>query len=404
MTSTPAENQTAAPLEGIRVLDMGRYIAGPYCAALLGDMGAEVIRIEPPGGSADREVMQLGDAGFGAMHAHVNRGKKSLALASDTPAGRAVLERLIAQADILVINLAPERLRKLRLDFETLSAINPRLILCSISAYGYEGEYRNHSGFDTSGQALSGAMQLTGFGERPLRAAVSYVDYGTAMSAAYAALGALFARMRDGRGREVQSSLLATALTFMNPMLIEEATGTRSRRPIGNRSPIAGPSDLFRVADGWILVQIIGDALFGRWCDLVGQPELRDDPHFATDQLRGDNGEALSRIMADWCAQQSRQEALKRLEAARIPACPQLTPAEALHAPEITQGGLFGWQDKGELRYPVVAPVVRMADLPHPDAAPDVGADSVAVLEDYGFDASEIARFIEDGVVGASGS
>ncbi|MBF9033319.1 CoA transferase [Rhodobacterales bacterium HKCCE2091] len=394
--------EPVAPLSGVRVIDMGRYIAGPYCAALLGDLGADVVRIESPDGASDRDVMQLGDAGFGAMHAQVNRGKRSLALDTSSNEGRGVLDRLLSTADVLVVNMAPAALKRARLDHESLSRINPGIVLAAPSAYGFEGDHQNLTGFDTTGQALSGAMYLTGFGDPPLRAAYSFVDIATATYAAYATLGALMSRTRDGRGREVRSSLLASALSVVNPVLIEEATGARHRTPTGNRSPIAGPSDLFRVTDGWIIVQVLGDAMFERWCRMVERPELADDPRFATDQLRGDNGEALSAIMSDWLAGRSRAEALELLTAARIPGSAQYSPAEALDAPEVRDGGMIAWHEKAGLRYPVIAPAVRIGDdLSRPEPAPDLGAHSRQVLRDYGFSDDEIAALTEASLVAA---
>lgn len=388
-----------AGLCGVRVLDLGRFIAAPYCASLLADQGAEVIRVEPPAGSPDRNVMPIGLEDRGALYLQVNRNKKSLTLDITTPGGRAAFERLVARSDVVIVNLPPAALERAGLDYETLKALRQDIIVTTISALGLEGESRDRVGFDGTGQALSGAMYLTGDGTVPMRAAVSYVDFATAMSAAFATMSALYERARTGEGQHVQASLLGTALTMTNPMLIEEATGARHREPTCNRSPIAGPSDLFAVRDGWVMVQVIGDAMFARWAAMIGRPDLVDDPRYASDQARGENGEELSAIMAEWCAGLTRQECLARLEEARLPGCPALSPRAALAAPENVTGGFFRHDridedtDKPSLReVPVVTGAIRTraALSLQGNPAPRLGADSQDVLSQLGFSEREI--------------
>lgn len=387
-------------LTGIRVLDLGRYIAAPFCAQMLANEGAEVIRVEPPEGATDREVMPVGIAGRGGLYLQVNSNKKSLTLDYTTPEGRAVLEDLIRSADVLVVNLPGNALKKLRLDYDTLRAIRPDLILTTISAFDPEGENRDMVGFDGTGQALSGAMYLSGTGERPYRAAVSWVDYSSAMAAAFATMAALLERRITGRGQHVRCSLLGTAMTMMNPMLMEEASGYRSRRPIGNRSPIAGPSDLFRTSDGWVMVQIIGDAMFRRWADFIGRPDLLDDPRLATDSDRGTHGEELSAIMAAWCAGRSSDDCLAALAAARLPACRCLSPAETLHLDAFRDYvDPIPLDDTGKT-VPLVTRSVLTAMAGRPRLpAPQLGADTDSVLASVGIDAAAAARLRAAGII-----
>lgn len=387
-------------LSGIRILDLGRYIAAPYCAALLADQGAEVIRIEPPQGAPDRDVMPIGVPGRGALYMQVNRNKKSLALDISSAAGRSAFERLVAQSDVVIVNLPPAALKRARLDYESLKLLRSNIILTTISALGFEGEAKDRIGFDGTGQALSGAMYLTGTGERPTRAAVSYVDFSSAISAAFATVSALYERDRTGAGQHVQASLLGSALTMMNPMLIEEASGARRREPLGNRSPIAGPSDLFQARDGWVMVQVIGDAMFARWARLIGREDLVDDMRFRSDLARGENGELLSDIMAEWCAERSQQQCLAELEAARLPGCPALTPASALAARENTTGGFFrfdavqGAAKDSFMEVPIATKAIRTAAIEARagNSAPELGADSAALLADLGFCAEDIRK------------
>jgi crotonobetainyl-CoA:carnitine CoA-transferase CaiB-like acyl-CoA transferase len=391
------------PLEGIRVLDFGTFIAAPYCAALLADLGAEVIRIERPGGSDDRFVMPVSAGGEGALFIQLNRNKTSLTLNLGHPRGSEVVRRLVESCDVVVVNMPPKVLSRLGLDYSTLSAIRPDVVLVSVSAFGPQGPEKDSVGFDGIGQAMSGAIWLTGLPGRPFRSATSYVDYGTGLAAAYGALAAILERQRTGKGRHVEASLLGTALTIMNPVLIEEASGARSRKPIGNRSPIAGPSDLFAARDGWIMVQVIGQDMFERWATLVEAPELIDDPRFADDFARGENGETLSERMASWCAQRTTQECLATLREARIPAAPVLTPAQALDAPQNREGGFFTWVDHPGLSasVPIVQGSVRLTGDGESDCrpAPGLGQHTAQILNSVGYSSAESAELRAEGVV-----
>src|SRR5512134_1194504 len=214
-------------LEGIRVLDFGRYIAGPYCAALLADLGAEVIRIEKREGSEDRTLVPVlhredGTPGEGALFLQMNRNKKGLTLDPAHPKGREVVKRLIKTADVVVVNLPPQTLKSLGLDWPSVHALNPRTVLTTVSAFGSGGPYEERLGFDGVAQAMSGAVYMSGTPEQPVRASASWVDFGTASLAAFGTMSALFARQSTGRGQHVEGALLRTAVTFMSQTLVEQ--------------------------------------------------------------------------------------------------------------------------------------------------------------------------------------
>jgi crotonobetainyl-CoA:carnitine CoA-transferase CaiB-like acyl-CoA transferase len=380
---------------GIRVLDFGRYVAGPWCATLLGDLGAEVIRIEKRGGSEDRFVGPVADGGEGALFLQVNRNKKSLTLDPATPAGREVVRRLIATADVVVANLPPQRLRALGLDWETVSKLRPSLVLTTISAFGSGGPYEERLGFDGIGQAMSGAMYLSGHPGEPMKAYVPWVDFGTAGLAAFATVAALYERRTTGLGRHVEASLLHTALSVANAPLIEQQVRKLDRVAAGNRAQTAGPSDAFRTADGWVLVQVVGQPLFARFAALIGEPELVGDPRFADDNARGVHGAELSERMARWCAARTTADVLAALERAQIPAGPVQSPAQALADPHIHATRMLRALDYPGL--PTPAPVtdtpVRLAGAAVDDLvrAPLLGEHTDEILRELGYDAAAIA-------------
>ena len=348
----------AGVLDGIRVLDFGRYIAGPYCAALLAEHGAEVIRIEKRGGSEDRFVAPIGAEGEGALFMQMNRNKRSMTLDPMTEDGQEIVRRLAATADVVVANLPPETLRAMRLDYASLVAVKPDIILTTVSAYGPAGPYADRVGFDGVAQAMSGSVYMTGEPGRPYRAAVSWVDFGTALHCAFGTLAALMARRATGQGQKVEGALLATAVAFNNATLIEQAVISANRVPTGNRGQTAAPSDLFRTRDGWITCLVVGDPLYRRWARLMGETHWLGDPRFKDDISRGNNSAVISERMQRWCAERSSAEALETLSHARIPAAPVLSPQQALDDPQIQALGLLQPIDYPGLPRP--APVAQV--------------------------------------------
>ncbi|HKV00389.1 MAG TPA: CoA transferase, partial [Vineibacter sp.] len=328
-------------LDGIRVLDFGRYIAGPYCAALLGDLGAEVIRIEKLDGSEDRWVTPVVPDKEGTTFLQMNRNKLGLTLNPTKPAGREVVARLVKTADVVVANLPADTLKEMGLDYETLSAINPRIILATTSMFGSEGPYSKRVGFDTIGQAMSGAMYLSGWGDRPMRIAVPYVDFSTAYLNTIGVLAALMERQTSGKGQKVETALLKSALNASNSMLIEQQVIDANRTAIGNRGWTAAPSDSFKCTDGWIYAMAIGQPLFVRWAKLMGEDSWLSDPRFKDDLQRGNHGELISERMQTWCGTRTVAQALEALAEARIPAGPVYSPQQALDDPHIKDQQLF---------------------------------------------------------------
>lgn len=390
-------------LDGIRVLDFGRFIAGPFCAALLADYGADVIRIDRVGGSEDRFVVPVTASGEGALFLQANRNKRSITLDIDSEQGREVVRRLVRTADVVVANMPPKTLAKLGLDYATVSELNPRIIVTASTAFGSHEAAANRVGFDGMGQAISGAVRMSGTADAPTKLMAPVVDFSTGLSCALGTIMALYERERSGRGQCVEASLLRTALNLSSGALIEEAALALNRAPTGNRSPSYGPSDIFKVSDGWIIAQAIGQPLFKRWTRLVGAPELFDDPRFLDDTKRGENGEVLSDLMAKWCASRTRAEALRELEAAKIPAGPINSPREALDDPAIRESGAYVWLDYPGLANPapIIAPPAVLSRTP-PEVTrrpPTIGEHTDEVLAELGFEQGEIQALRDADIV-----
>src|SRR2546430_7743991 len=332
-------------LEGVRVLDFGRYIAGPYCAALLADLGADVIRIERAGGGEDRWVAPVTDDGVGAMFVVMNRNKRAMTLDPACPEGREIVRKVVVRADVVVANLPPEGLRSLSLDLESLRRVKADIILTTVTAFGAGGPWSHKHGFDGIGQVMSGAAYMTGRPQQPYRAAVAWVDCGTASLAAFGTLAALMERQKTGRGQKVEGALLRTAVAFSNRALVEQQVIQVNRIPTENRGQTSAPSDLFRTKDGWIIAYAIGNPMFTRWAKMMGEDGWLSDPRFKDDEARGNHAEELSRRVSEWMMQRTTEQALKELEGAKIPAGPLYTPQQALDDAHIRQAGLLADTD-----------------------------------------------------------
>ena len=390
-------------LEGIRVLDFGRYIAGPFCGTMLADLGAEVIRVEKLEGSEDRWVTPVVEGGEGAMFLQMGRNKLGLTLNPMKPEGREIVKKLVAASDVVIANLPYEDLQKMGIDYETISAINPRIILATTSTFGSEGPYKTRVGFDTIGQAMSGAMHLSGDGETPTRMNAPFVDFGTALLNTVGVLAALMDRAKSGKGQKVETALLRTAINITNGHLIEQAMLDLNRIATLNRGFTAGPSDTFKCKDGWIYAMTIGQPLFVRWCKLMGDATLAADPRFKDDLARGDNGEALSAIMQTWCDTRTVAEALAALEANRIPAGPVYTPQQALEDKHVQEAGFFHPMEYpgAKMAVPVLQEPVKLSRTPLTirRRAPQLGEHTEQILQELGYDPSVIARLKADRVV-----
>ena len=390
-------------LEGIRVLDFGRYVAGPFCATMLGDMGAEVIRVERVDGSEDRYIAGLCETGEGAPFLQLGRNKLGLTLNPMKPEGKEIAHRLVATADVVVANLPLSTLRAMAIDYDTLKDIKPDIILTHVSAFGNDGPYSERVGFDLLGQAMSGMTYLSGTEDQPMRSQVSYVDYSTALFAAFGTMAALMERRTSGRGQIVEASLLSSSLALNPNFLIEEGVGQLDRKPHGNRGHHVAPNDIFKTTDGWIIVMIAGNPLFERWAKLMGEDHWLTDPRFISDSKRADNGQVLSERMAQWCADRTTTQALGELDEARVPAGPMYKPAQVLDDPHVKARGIFKSVDYPGLPRPapLVDIPVRLSETPGGirRRAPTLGEHTDQIMEELGYRAEEILELRQKRVI-----
>ena len=393
-------------LQEIRVLDFGRYIAGPYCGCMLADLGAEVIRVEKVDGSEDRFTTPVGtdaEGIVGAGYLHLNRNKLGIALDPMKLEGRELVRRLVRTADIVIANLPIDSLRSMGLDYDSLKAIKPDIILAMSSTFGEAGPYAERVGFDGIAQAMCGNMYLSGHPNEPMKSWVPWTDFGTALATTVAILAALMHRNRTGRGQCVETSLLSTALSCNNASLIEEAVLNIGRVGTGNRGQTGAPADVFRCKDGFILVRVVGTPMFRRWARLMGEGHWLTDPKYRSDIDRGNNGLTISNRMQAWCEGRLIAEAVQLLESARIPCAQVYSPKEVLADPHVIEGKFFNVHEYPGVakQFPVMARLFRMSDcdVGSKHRAPLLGEHTRKILAEAGVGDADLEKLKRDRVI-----
>ncbi len=403
----------SGPLEGVVVLDLSRVLAGPWAGQLLADLGARVIKVEHPERGDDTRgwgpPWLEGDAErLAAYYLCANRGKRSLAVDIATEQGQALVRRLAAGADVLLENFRVGGLARYGLDHQSLKAVNPDLIGCSITGFGQDGPYAHRAGYDFMIQALGGLMSLTGDpGGMPMKSGVAITDVMTGLYAAVGVLAALYERQQgrgkpETEGRHIDVALLDVQMaTLANQALNARVTGENPARH-GNAHPNIVPYQAFACADGYLVLTVGNDAQFARLAELLGHPEWAESPAFATNAARVAHRETLVPRIAEALLTRERDAWLGELEALGIPAGPINTLTEAFDDPQVRHRGLCRTLEGADgRRVPQMANPLRFdgesatSECP----PPGLGQDSDAVLSELGLDAREIARLRRLGIV-----
>lgn len=388
-------------LAGVRVVDISTILAAPVCAQILGDFGADIIKIEAPRGDESRRVGPRIEGAINPHFAGVNRNKRSLALDLSQPAGRDVLLRLLEGADVLLENLKPGTLRNWGLGYdEVLSVRFPKLIHCGVSGFGETGPWSAYPGYDAVAQAMAGWTAMNGEPEgAPVRMAASVADLATAMNALAGILIALRARDHSGRGQFIDVALFDSALALHHPFAVYWAMMGETHRPqrTGNFHPSAAPYEVFESRDGFVSIAIANDAQFVKLCEVLDCPHVAKDARFRQGPDRIVHIEALREILRPLFKRQESVPFAERLLAAKVPAAPVLEMPEAFHHPQAVAREMLIEGD----RYKGIGFPIKMSETPAAFHRPPpyFGEHSRQILEEAGYGKSEIDALVATGIV-----
>jgi crotonobetainyl-CoA:carnitine CoA-transferase CaiB-like acyl-CoA transferase len=391
-------------LNDIRVIDLSRHISGPYCSSLLADMGAEVIRVERPGGDEDRRFGYLSPTGDSYAFLNRMRNKKAITLNLDHPEGKEIFEKLVKSADIILENFAMRDKEKLGLNFESLRKFNPSIILASISAFGSSGPNAQRIGFDPIAQAISGAMSFSGFpGNPPTRTAAAWVDYAAAIHTAFGILLALRYRDKTGKGQAVEVALadVAAGLVALHGIYTEYEKLGVERPQMGNVSPYAYANS-FQTKDGWIFISLTRDKVWRRFLKAAGMEDIAQDPRFTSDWERSKNREALDGIITPWISSKTVQEIISLLQKAGVPCARINTIPQAFSEPQYREREILI-----NVEHPVIGSlstlglILKLSETPGyvRKGAPLVGQDNDQIYRELGYTELDLARFKQKGII-----
>ena len=390
-------------LAGLKVIEMGQLIAGPFASKLLGEFGAEVIKIEPPGiGDPLRKWRKIKDGTSLWWHVQ-SRNKRSLTLDLKQAEAQDIVRKLVAEADVLVENFRPGTLEGWGLGYEALKAINPRLIMLRISGYGQTGPYRDLPGFGVIGEAMGGLRHLSGYpGQAPVRVGVSI---GDSLSSLYGVIGVLLAlqeRARSGQGQEIDVALYESVFAMMESLVPEYDAFGYIREPAGSALPGITPSNSYPCNDGsYVLIAGNGDSIYKRLMSLIGRDDLGNDPRLAQNDGRSQHAELIDGAIGEWTAQRGRDEVIEALKGARVPAGYPYTAADIVSDPHYLARQMIETvqTSAGPLKVPGVLPKLSRTPGRIGEGGPQLGEHSDDILAGLGLSAEQVKGLRERGII-----
>lgn len=395
----------SGPLSGIRVLELGQVIAGPFCGQLLGDLGADVIKVEPPGvGDVLRQWGRTDTDGDSLWWRVTGRNKKSVTVDLRRPEGQELVRGLAAETDILVENFRPGTMERWGLGYDELAGQNPGLIMVRISGFGQDGPYAKRAGYAAIGEAMGGLRALTGYPDRPpIRVGLSIGDSLTGMMGALGALAALEARRRTGRGQVIDAAIYESVLAVTEALVPEYQVAGKVRARTGATLPGVAPSNVYPTADGQVLIAANQDSVFRRLADAMGAPELMTDARFRDHRSRGAHMDELDSLIAEWTSGHAATDLLKLLHESGVPAGLVYEPADMLEDPHFqARQSLVRVQDPDHGEVVMQAVVPRLSATPGEVrwAGPQLGDHTDSVLRELlGLDDAALRELHRDGVI-----
>ena len=394
---------TTKPLSGIKVLDMTKVLAGPYCGMMLRNLGAEVIHCEMPGSGDDARAYGPYVEGQSIYFLSINRGKKSLEVNAKTPEGKKVLTDLVKNVDVFVQNFKPGALDKMGFGYEDVKKINPRCVYVAISGFGQTGPYSGRPAYDMIVQAMGGVMSITGEPNgNPVRVGTSIGDIIAGMMGAYGALAALYEREKTGEGQLVDISMLDCQVAILENAIAKYSATGQVARPLGLKHPSITPFEAYRTKDSWVIVAAGNNKLFAKFCEVTGRQELINDPKFSTNPERNKHMQELSDLMQERIKDKTTDEWLKIFVDNGIPCGPINSIDRLFEDPQINYRNMLVEVEQTHMgKVKVAGNPVKLSTVPPEDElpsepAPQVGEHNVEVLRDIlGYSEDDIKSYID---------
>ncbi len=392
-------------MEGVRVIDFTANVSGPATTVFLADMGAEVIKVEKPGGGDDARLFPPYVEGFSASFVIINRGKKSITLNLKTHEGKEIFRDLIAESDVLVENHKPGTMEKLGFSYDYLSEINPGLIMLSLSGYGQYGPLSGKPAYDSIIQAMSGIMSITGFPDGPpTKSGPILIDITTAIQSAFAISAALYAREKTGEGEYLDVSMFEVGINLLSGTWTEYTVNGNNQERTGNRYPYVSPFDTYLAKDGYFMVCSANDPTFHKICDAMERSDLKSDEKFENLFVRNENQIELSRIVSDWVASHTIKELTEKADRFGFPGAPVFEVSDVVNHPHTIERGIpVNVEQPGRGTFNVYGPPVKAknSEIKVRGPAPELGEHNDWVLENILKKSSgEIDEIISSGAMG----